>query len=207
MIDGLEETKAGLVKTIEEELKPSLAENQENLAENQKEQADETEDRAVANAAYQKNVHNLVEAQKILKKATKTLAKFYDWLKAKEGPHHYEKKDGKDSGGANIRRIPEASEDELKEACSADPACVAFNSDGYLKSALEPEDKWYEQKGSLYVKVFDAGLVQQRLSREEPAPPTEEFSEKGTESGNKAVEMLEKITQETADEEKTAHET
>merc|ERR1719326_1488943 len=173
MIDGLEETKAGLVKTIEEELKPSLAENQENLAENQKEQADETEDRAAANAAYQKNVHNLVEAEKILKKATTVLKKFYDWLHKKQGPHEYEKKDGKDSGGSNLKRIPEASPEELKEACSADPNCAGFNSDGWLKSAIAPEGKWIDTAGALYVKVYTednpVGFVQ-LASREDPAP-------------------------------------
>merc|ERR1719375_175145 len=30
------------------------------------------------------------------------LKKFYDWLEKKQGPHHYEKKAGKDAGGGKI---------------------------------------------------------------------------------------------------------
>merc|ERR1719156_423698 len=113
-----------------------LADNQAELAQNQEDQADEVADRAKENAAYQKNVHNLVAAQKILTKATKVLQKFYDWLHAKTGPHHYEKKEGKDSGGSNIKRIPEAGPDALEAACSAEPSCAGFNTDGYLKSEI-----------------------------------------------------------------------
>merc|ERR1719409_1468028 len=207
LMDSLEEKKAELVDIIDNEetgLKKLLADEQASLAENQKDQADETEDRAAENAAYQKNVHNLVEAEKIITKATKVLTKFYDWLKAKEGPHHYEKKGGQDSGGSNIKRLPEASQADLEEACSADPACVGFNSDGWLKSAIQPEDKWYASKGALFVKVMDASLLQ-RSSKEEPAPPTEEFSEKGTEAGSDAVSMLGTILDETKAEEKAAH--
>merc|ERR1719265_2993681 len=158
MIDSLNEKVAELVDIIDNEetgLKALLAEENEKLAENQKDQADETEDRAAENAAYQKNVHNLVEAEKILAKATKVLQKFYDWLHAKTGPHHYEEKAGKDAGGGNMKRIPEASVDELEEACSADPACAGFNTMGWLKSAIDPEEKWYDAEGSLYAKVYD----------------------------------------------------
>ena len=43
--------------------------------------------------------------------------------------------------------------EELEEACSADPACVGFNSAGWLKSALAPEAEWYDwDGGSLYIK-------------------------------------------------------
>merc|ERR1719375_2106728 len=107
---------------------------------------------------YSKNAHNLKEAEKILAKATKILKKFYDWLKAKQGPHHYDKKAGKDSGAGTIKRIPEASIDELKEACSEDPACVGFNSQGILKSVIEDESKWIDGKTDLYVKVYDSLL-------------------------------------------------
>merc|ERR1719243_26397 len=133
-----------------------IADNSAELAENQKDQADQIADRSSENAAYQKNIHNLVEAEKILTKATKVLTKFYDWLHAKTGPHHYEKKEGKDSGGGNLKRIPEASVSDLEEACSADPSCAGFNTDGYLKSEIAPEDKWFASKGDLYVKEFDA---------------------------------------------------
>merc|ERR1719408_897007 len=177
IMSTLEEKKTELIDIIENEetgLRKLLADEQASLAENQKDQANQIEERAAANAAYQKNVHNLVDAEKILTKATAVLSKFYDWLKAKQGPHHYEKKDGKDSGGSNIKRIPEASTEELEEACSADPSCAGFNSDGALKSAIAAEDKFYDSPGSLYVKVYDASLLQQssrRASREDPAPP------------------------------------
>merc|ERR1719146_324720 len=167
MIDGLNERVTELVDIIDNEetgLKKSLADENAKLAANQKDQADETEDRAAENAAYQKNIHNLVEAEKILTKATKVLQKFYDWLHAKTGPHHYEKKEGKDAGGSNIKRIPEASVSDLEEACSAEPSCAGFNTDGYLKSAISEESQWFASKGDLYVKVFDVenpvGLLQ-----------------------------------------------
>merc|ERR1719482_258435 len=214
MIDGLNERVTELVDIIDNEetgLKALLAEENAKLAENQKDQADETEDRAAENAAYQKNVHNLVEAEKILAKATKVLQKFYDWLHAKTGPHHYEEKAGKDAGGGNMKRIPEASVADLEEACSAEPSCAGFNSDGWLKSAIDPEDKWYDSNGSLYVKVYDAenpvGLAQlSSKSREDPAPPSEEFSETGSAEGADAVSMLSFILKETEAEEKAAHE-
>merc|ERR1719262_1678108 len=146
----LEEKKTELIDIIENEetgLKKLLADEEADLATNQKDQADQIEERAAANGAYQKNVHNLVEAEKILTKATAVLTKFYDWLKAKTGPHHYDKKAGKDSGGSNIRRIPEASVADLEDACSEDPACVGFNTDGWLKSAIQDEGKFIDQPG------------------------------------------------------------
>merc|ERR1719399_2445532 len=216
MIDGLNARVTELVDIIDNEetgLKAQLADEQAKLAENQKDQAEETEDRATENAAYQKNVHNLVDAEKILEKATKVLQKFYDWLHAKTGPHHYEEKAGKDSGGANIKRIAGASVTDLEEACSADPACVGFNSGGWLKSALEPEEKWYESPGDLYVKVYDAESPVLLQRKEDPAPP-ETWEAEGDEGGaykgqtekrSSAVSMLEFITQETKAEHKAAH--
>merc|ERR1719161_3371429 len=208
-INSLEAKVTELTNIIENEedgLKKMIADNSEDLSDNQKDQADEIADRAKENAAYQKNVHNLVEAQKILTKATKVLQKFYDWLHAKTGPHHYEKKEGKDSGGSNLKRIPKASPDDLEAACSAEPSCAGFNSDGYLKSAIAAEDQLIGTKGDLYVKVFETenpvGLVQ---TREDPAPPSEEFSETGSSAGADAVGMLKKIMEETEAEEKAAH--
>merc|ERR1719265_369568 len=136
-------------------LKKVLADNQQSLAETKASQAESTSDRQAENAEYQKNIANLVEAQKIIEKAHGVLKKFYDWLKAKQGPHHYDEHSGKDSGGANIKRIPEATTEELEEACSADPACVGFNSNGVLKSAIADESEWYDNAGSLFVKVYD----------------------------------------------------
>merc|ERR1719379_2684320 len=205
-----------LTDSIENEetgLKHLLAEEEATLAQNQKDQAEEIEDRAAENGAYQKNSRNLDKAEAILEKATKVLQKFYDWLHAKQGPHHYEEKTGKDSGGANLKRIAGASVSELEEACSADPACVGFNSGGWLKSALEPEEKWYESPGDLYVKVYDAESPVLLQRKEDPAPPETWEAEAGeggaykgqTEKGSSAVSMLEFILEETKAEHKATH--
>merc|ERR1719321_2477135 len=179
------------------------------LSENRKDQADEIETRGLENAAYQANIVNLVNAEKTLDKALKVLKKFYDWLHAKQGPHHYEKKAGKDSGSSNIKRIPEASVEELEEACSADPGCAGFNTVGWMKSQIDPEDKWYDAEGDLYVKVYDeenpVALVQKK---EDPAPPDADFSATGAGEGGQAtdaVSMLGFILEETHAEEKQAH--
>merc|ERR1719230_1147779 len=135
--ESLEGKVVELTDTIENAetgLKKQLADENTKLAENRKDQADETEDRGLENAAYQANIVNLVKAEETLDKALKVLKKFYDWLHKKQGPHHYEEKTGKDSGSSNLKRMPEASVDELKEACSADPGCAGFNTNGWMKS-------------------------------------------------------------------------
>jgi len=190
-------------------LRKQLSDEEATLAQNQKDQAEEIADRKLSNAAYQKNIGNLVQAQTTLKKATAVLRKFYDWLHAKTGPHHYEKKAGKDSSGSNIKRIPAASTEDLEESCSADPACVGFNSDGWLKSAVVADDKLFDASGDLYVKVFDSeNPVLLQHQREEPAPPEAFENESGdqTEKGGDVMGMLEFIMSEAAEEEKTAHE-
>merc|ERR1719321_556465 len=128
---------------------------------------------------------------------------------ARSGPHHYEKKAGKDSGSGNMTRIPEASVEELEEACSADPGCAGFNTVGWMKSQIDPEDKWYDAEGDLYVKVYDeenpVALVQKK---EDPAPPDADFSNTGAGEGGQAtdaVSMLGFILEETHAEEKQAH--
>merc|ERR1719207_79247 len=144
------------IENAETGLKKQIADEEEKLAENRKAQADEIEDRGLENVAYQANVKNLVAAQDLVNKATKVLKKFYDWLHAKQGPHHYESHEGKDSGSSTLKRIPEASVEQLEDACSADPGCAGFNSNGILKTAIDPEEKWYDNPGgTLYVKVYD----------------------------------------------------
>merc|ERR1719379_406249 len=106
------------IENAETGLKKQLADENTKLTENRKDQAEEIETRGLENAAYQGNIVNLVNVEKTLDKALKVLKKFYDWLHAKSGPHHYEKKAGKDSGSSNIKRIPEATVDEMEEACS-----------------------------------------------------------------------------------------
>jgi len=106
-----------------------------------------------------------------------------------------------------IRPSPSgAAAEELEEACSADPGCAGFNTMGWMKSAIDPEDKWYAAEGDLYVKVFDeenpVGLIQKK---EEPAPPEADFSDTGVSAGGDAVSMLGFILEETKKEEKSAH--
>jgi len=192
-------------------LRKQQKDEQETLAQCMKDQSEEIADRKESNVAYQKNVNNLVEAQTTLNKATKVLRKFYDWLKAKQGPHHYEKKSGKDSTGNNIKRIPESTMDKLEEACSADPACVGFNSDGWLKSKIVADGDLFDASGDLYEKVYDSDLLQAR--REDPAPPASfDDAESGdgttkgqSDKGGDVMGMLEFILSEAAEEEKTAH--
>merc|ERR1719272_1437527 len=205
----LEGKHDSLVDTIDNEesgLRAQLSEQQTKLAENKRDQADEIEDRGLENAAYQGNIVNLNNAANTLDKALKVLKKFYDWLHAKQGPHHYDKKAGKDSGSSNLKRIPEASVEELEEACSNDPGCAGFNSNGWLKGAIDDESKWYDGAGDLYVKVYDESNPV--LIQSDPAPP-EAFSE-GTTDGQSgqatdAVSMLGFILKETREEEKQAH--
>jgi len=75
------------------------------LQTNRDSQATETEDRQAANAAFTKNLANIEEAEKILDKAIKVLAKYYAWLHASQGAHDYVKHEKTDSGGSNIKRL------------------------------------------------------------------------------------------------------
>merc|ERR1719272_2794666 len=194
------------IENAETGLKKQLAEENTKLKENRADQASEIEDRGLENAAYQGNIVNLNNVEKTMDKALKVLQKFYDWLHAKSGPHHYEKKAGKDSGSSNLKRIPEASVEELEEACTADPACAGFNSNGWLKGAIDAEDKWYGADGDLYVKVYDGeNPVALMQKKEEPAPPEADFSETGQGQATDAVSMLGFILEETKKEEHQAH--
>jgi len=199
------------VDTLDSEvdgLRKQLSDEEASLSQNRNDQAASIADRSEENAAYQANIANLVEAEKTVAKATKVLTKFYDWLHAKNGAHHYEKKAGKDSGGSNIRRIPEASVADMEEACSADPACNGFNTDGWLKSTIVADDKLYDSTADVYVKVFDesnsVGLLQRR---EDPAPPQSFSSESADQSskGGDVVSQLQFILSESRAEEAQAH--
>merc|ERR1719313_1301485 len=205
------------IENEETGLKKQMADLQAKLDENHKEQADEIEDRGMENVAYQANVKNLVQAETIVAKATKTLKKFYDWLHKKQGPHHYDKKSGKDSGIGNMKRIAGASIEQLEDACSEDPNCAGFNSKGWLKSEIAPEDDWYAVESDLYVKVYDVEnpvLLQKKTRKEDPDMPDTwegEESDTGAYSGqtgkaNDVVGMLEFILEETKKEEDAAHE-
>merc|ERR1719316_1284880 len=87
----------------------------------------------------------------------------------------------------------------MEEACSDEPGCDGFNTQGWMLGAIDPEDKWYAADGDLYVKVCDEEnpvvFIQNKhksASEEEPAPPD-------------AVSMLGFILEETKKEEKQAH--
>merc|ERR1719482_1393469 len=75
-----------------------------------------------------------------------------------------------------------------------------------MKGAIDPEAKWYDAEGDLYVKVYDeenpVGLIQKK---EEPAPPSADFSATGQGQATDAVSMLGFILEETHAEEKQAH--
>jgi hypothetical protein len=175
------------------------------LQTNRESQATETEDRQAANAAFTKNLANIEEAEKILDKAVKVLAKYYAWLHASQGAHSYVKHEKTDSGGSNIKRLAGKSTEELTEACSALPECVGFNTAGWLKSSMTPEEEWYDwDGGDLYVKTFEedwkgAALVQKKQDPEEPE--TWEGDMEGQRSqGKDVVGMLEHIKEETVAE-------
>jgi len=213
--DALNGDITQLLDEIENEetgLKKQLADLQAKLDENKKAQADEIEDRGMENVAYQANVKNLVQAQSIVAKATKTLKKFYDWLHKKQGPHHYDKKGGKDSGIGNMKRIAGASIEQLEDACSDDPACAGFNSKGWLKSEIADEGDWYSAETDLYVKVYDSEnpvLLQKNSNKkEDPDMPDAFEDEEGDQTGKATdvVSMLEFILEESKKEEDSAHE-
>merc|ERR1711988_8422 len=75
-----------------------------------------------------------------------------------------------------------------------------------MKAAIDPEEKWYDAEGDLYVKVYDeenpVGLIQKK---EDPAPPDADFSETGQGQATDAVSMLGFILEESEKEEKQAH--
>jgi len=232
VINSLLETLNGDV----DGLRTQLAQEQATLSQNLKDQADTLADRKFENAEYTKLVKANVDSQETIKKAVKSLQQFYDWLHAKQGPHHYEKTPGKDSGGGNIKRVAEAAIPDLEEMCSEDPECLGFNSEGWMKMEIKAEDKLYDVAGTdLYVKVFDAsnpvGLLQrgggseaeaaakgrnqnQRAS-EDPAPPSTFEAEADAEGayagqsdkGGDVVGMLNFILSEAKKEEQVAHET
>merc|ERR1719191_721209 len=99
----------------------------------------------------------------------------------------------------------------MEEACSDEPGCDGFNTQGWILGKIDPEDKWYASDGDLYVKVCDEENpvfiqnMHKSMSKEEPAPPDADFSETGQAGATDAVSMLEFILEETKTEEKTAH--
>merc|ERR1719421_2312298 len=129
------------------------------------------------------------------------LTKYYEFLHSHNAEKTYAEHAGKDSGGSNLERLAGKSVDELKEACNAKPECKGFNSAGWLKSAIAPEEEWYAwDEGSLFVKELPPMLVQEPVEGE----PDAEFSTGQGESGNQAIEMLKFIESASKDEESDA---
>merc|ERR1719182_854439 len=140
-----QQQKTHEITTLTEKTKDStkaIEDNEDSLASNRESQTTETEDRAAEHDAYLKNVANLEEAEKILTKAIDVLTKYYDYLNRANAPKTYVEHSGKDSLGGNTERLPIATQEELEEACNKDPACLGFTSEGWLKSAVAPEEEW-----------------------------------------------------------------
>jgi chromosome segregation ATPase len=208
----LEDQINGLEVTITD-TKTSIETATADLQVNRASQKSTTETRAAANAQFVQSVKNMEDAEKILAKATEVLRKYYAFLHSHNAVKTYAKKDGKDSGGGNMERLAGKSIEELEEACSETPECVAFNSAGWLKSSLAPETEWYDwDGGDLYIKELSflqtkpkakaSGMLQtQTKGKQEPldqeGEPESELSSGQGEDGNKAIEMLEFIASET----------
>merc|ERR1719182_949643 len=193
----------GNLVTVKNATMDNIATATSDLQTNRDSQATETEDRQAANAAFTKNLANIEEAEKILDKAIKVLAKYYAWLHASQGAHSYVKHEKTDSGGSNIKRLAGKTTDELTEACSALPECVGFNTAGWLKSSMTPEEEWYDwDGGDLYVKTFEEDWRGAALVQEDPEEPeTWSGDMEGQRSqGKGVVEMLEHIKEETVKE-------
>jgi hypothetical protein len=210
-----------------------IASTEESLAENRAGQKESTDARNDQNAVFKKELKNLEDAERILAKATKVLTKYYKFLHSHNAEKTYKEVDGKDSGGGNLRQVtpgfganPELA---IEEACSAEPECVAYNSAGWLKSSLAPEDDWYAwDGGKLFIKELngvpatEAGtqLLQSKSKAKAKAhaksrQPADvdfgkedaEFADSQSGNGNKVIDMLKYIAVGTAEEKKTAIET
>merc|ERR1719473_1800702 len=131
-----------------------IASTEEQLADNRAGQKESTDARNEQNAVFKANLKNLEDAEMILAKATKVLTKYYKFLHSHNAEKTYKEVDGKDSGGGNLKQV---DPEKAAEACTEDPACVAYNSAGWLKKAVAPEDQWYSwDGGKLFLKELDS---------------------------------------------------
>merc|ERR1719482_2670865 len=185
-----------------------IKDTEESLADNRAGQKESQDARNDQNAVFKENLKNLQDAEKILAKATKVLVKYYKFLHSHNAEKTYKEVDGKDSGGGNLRQIQPGFSDptkvdlELQKACSEEPECVAYNSAGWLKSSLAPEEEWYAwDGGKLFIKELngvpatEAGtqLLQTKSKSKQPADVdfgTEdaEFADSQSGSGNKVID-------------------
>merc|ERR1719355_67375 len=165
---------------------------------NRETQTTTTTSRKEENALFHEELKNAQDVQAILTKAIEVLEKYYEFLHSHNAEKTYAEHAGKDAGGGNLERLAGKSIDELKEACNAKPECKGFNSAGWLKSSIAPEEEWYAwDEGSLFVKELPPMLVQEPVEGE----PDAEFSTGQGESGNQAIEMLKFIESASKDEE------
>jgi chromosome segregation ATPase len=200
------ETNINSLEISAEESRTSIATATDDLAVNRASQASETKSRAEGHAVFAQNLKNCEDAEKILAKATEVLEKYYTMLNSENAVKTYAKKEGKDSGGGNMERLAGKSVEELEEACSADPTCVGFNSAGWLKSSLAPEEEWYAwDGGDLYVK--ELSLLQMNAKDTQEPDDAPELNSGQGESGNQAITMLKFIHGETVKEKEAAIET
>jgi len=175
----------------------------EDLNTNRETQTTTTTTRKDENALFHEELKNCQDVQAILAKAIEVLTKYYEFLHSHNAEKTYAEHAGKDSGGSNLERLAGKSVDELKEACNAKPECKGFNSAGWLKSAIAPEEEWYAwDEGSLFVKELPPMLLQTKQPVE--GEPDAEFSTGQGESGNQAIEMLKFIESASKDEESDA---
>merc|ERR1719174_260572 len=173
----------------------------EDLNMNRETQTTTTTTRKDENALFHEELKNSQDVQAILAKAIEVLTKYYEFLHSHNAEKTYAENASKDSGGSNLERLAGKSVDELKEACNAKPECKGFNSAGWLKSAIAPEEEWYAwDEGSLFVKELPPMLLQEPVEGE----PDAEFSTGQGESGNQAIEMLKFIESASKDEESDA---
>merc|ERR1719235_323466 len=212
-------TTIGELEISAKNTRQQIKDEEEDLAENRADQKEATDARNAQNAVFKVNLKNLQDAEKILAKATKVLVKYYKYLHAHTAEKTYKEVDGKDSGGGNLRQIQPGFSDptkvdlELQKACSEEPECVAYNSAGWLKSSLAPEEEWYAwDGGKLFIKELngvpatEAGtqLLQTKSKSKQPGEEDAEFADSQSSNGNKVIDMLNFIAGETKDEKDNA---
>jgi len=202
-----------LISDIEDDYKPKLAKANIALVENKKSQVEKTAERKEETEFYAEDIKNLTEAQRLLSSALTTLKKFYEFLHAKQGKHHYAKEAGTNSKGGGMRRTHitiiasdpdyEQKVAELKALCSKEAECVGFDTQGWLKSDI---GETYEAAGSdLFVKTFDEEN-QATLLQQGPVYEGEMYEEefKGQRDAG-VLGLIEQIRDDTAKEEEEAH--
>merc|ERR1719472_269647 len=202
---GHKETDVGTLEGNIGQLEISIRDTKENirlatedLSTNRDTQESTTETRRGRNDLFHENLKNQQDAQRILTKAVEVLTKYYEFLHSHNAEKSYVEHSGKDSGGANLERLAGKSQEELEEACSANPECAGFNSAGWLKSSIAPETEWYDwDGGSLFVKQLS---LLQTNAPVEGEPDTWGETAGQSEKGNEALEMLAFIEKESKQE-------